>query len=417
MKKYRMMVAALCVGIATAAEGATIPITWLDMSPTAVGSTFPSGTAFNVPGVGNVTVTYSIPGNWTSSRLLTPGYTTGSVTSAAPDTYPWTNYEQFATIFGGAVPLGPVVGTITYTFPSTLPANSVYVGTIGLGATTNEGGGMSTTTVGQNGTFLGEFVGDVTAGASTVIDTPGTFTVQNSVTGAGGVNPHWNTNLAVIRIDDAVSSVTITQSQLRGDGVGVNIGFAVSVITPSCDFNNCKAKKIKTSMVRAFTPCGEPGGNSVNSSLDGILPACAPPQPLSLYNFKPPCDGSCTVQIKTKIQYCGIPAQPCCCITTSTSCKGILAPSSSPASGTFSLAMVLRITGNDASNGDVTSISTPFNAMMQAINGKIKHKSGCVTIPPDGVIPACSSVELVDLAILDPDGDRFAVPGVSCCSK
>lgn len=44
------------------------------------------------------------------------------------------------------------------------------------------------------------------------------------VTGAGGVDPHWNTPLGVVRIDDPVSSLTVIFNQLRGDGVGVNIG-------------------------------------------------------------------------------------------------------------------------------------------------------------------------------------------------
>jgi len=45
------------------------------------------------------------------------------------------------------------------------------------------------------------------------------------VTGIGGADPHWNTELGVVRIDDALSSLTIHYSTLRGDGVGSNIGF------------------------------------------------------------------------------------------------------------------------------------------------------------------------------------------------
>lgn len=213
---------------AVAASAVTIPITWLDQSPTAFGSPVPNGSIINVAGVGNVTVTYAIPAHWTHSRLASAGYTAGSVTSG-PDTYTWTNYEAFSTIFTPGL-LGPEVGTITYTFASTLPAGSVFVGPIGLGATTSFGGGTSTTRVIQNGTFLGDYVGDVTAGASQFIGGVGSFTVMNSVTGAGGANPWWNSQLAVVRIDDAVSSITVIQTQLRGDGIGVNIGFAVDSV-------------------------------------------------------------------------------------------------------------------------------------------------------------------------------------------
>lgn len=213
------------------ASALTIPITWLDQSPTAFGSPVPNGAVIAVPGIGNVTVTYSIPAHWTHARAQNPSFTAGSVTSG-PDTYTWTNYEYFSTIFTAGL-LGPEFGAITYTFPGTLPAGTVFVGPIGLGATTSFGGGTSTTRVLQNGTYLGDYVGDPTFGASQFIGGPGTFTVMNSVTGAGGNDPWWNTNLAVVRIDDAVSSITVMQTQLRGDGIGVNVGFVTDPAVPA----------------------------------------------------------------------------------------------------------------------------------------------------------------------------------------
>ncbi|MDO9695197.1 MAG: hypothetical protein Q7W56_10720 [Candidatus Latescibacteria bacterium] len=218
-----LVLAVTAVSQPTAASASAYSITWLDMSPTAIGSVVPNGSVFFVPGIGNVTVTYSIPAHWTHGRNQNPLYTVGSVTSGL-DTYSWSNYEHFGTIFVDGL-LGPESATITYTFAGTLPAGSVYVGTIGLGATTSFGGGASVTTVNQNGTFLGDYIGDVTAGASQFTGGAGTFSVQNSVTGAGGANPWWNTQLGVVRIDDAVSSITVHQSLIRGDGIGVNIGF------------------------------------------------------------------------------------------------------------------------------------------------------------------------------------------------
>lgn len=216
-----VLATALCVGPVAAA---TIPITWLDMSPTAVGSPVPSGSIIYVAGIGNITVTHSIPAHWSHTRAVLPPYVAGNVVSG-PDTYPWINYEMFSTIFT-AGELGPETATITYTFPTQLPAGYVFVGAVGLGATTSFGGGISTTTVNQNGTYLGEFVGDATAGATQFLGGAGTFTLQNSVTGAGGANPWWNTNLGVVRIDDALTSLTVIQSGLRGDGIAFNIGFA-----------------------------------------------------------------------------------------------------------------------------------------------------------------------------------------------
>lgn len=231
-RSSRVLVALLAfvalMGAAGAATAAIVPITWLDQSPTAFGSPVPNGAVINVPGVGNVTVTYALPAHWSHSRLQNPNFTAGNVTFG-PDTYTWTNYEFFSTIFT-AGELGPEVGTITYTFAGTLPAGSVFVGPIGLGATTSFGGGTSTTRVLQNGTYLGDFVGDASFGASQFIGGVGNFTVLNSVTGPGGSDPWWNTNLAVVRVDDAVSSITVIQTQLRGDGIGVNIGFAVDQV-------------------------------------------------------------------------------------------------------------------------------------------------------------------------------------------
>ena len=225
-----IILAALLAAAATAAPSfaANIGITWLDMSPTAFNSTVPNNSVFNVPGVGNVTVIYSIPSHWTQARHQNPSFTAGSVVSG-PDTYSWNNYEDFATIFTPGN-LGPEPGTVTYIFPSLLPAGSVFIGTIGLGATTSFGGGTSTTTVNQNGTFLGDYVPVAGFGPTQFIGGANTFTLQNSLTGAGGADPWWNTYLGVVRIDDAVQSIVVHQSQLRGDGIGVNVGFYAPVV-------------------------------------------------------------------------------------------------------------------------------------------------------------------------------------------
>jgi len=217
--------AALIAAAATTAPSfaANIGITWLDMSPTAFNSAIPNNSVFNVPGVGNVTVIYSIPSHWTQARGQNPTFTAGNVVSG-PDTYSWTNYEHFSTIFT-AGNLGPESGTITYLFPSLLAAGSVFIGTVGLGATTSFGGGTSTTTVNQNGTFLGDYAPVAGFGPTQFIGGANTFTLQNSLTGAGGADPWWNTYLGVVRIDDAVQSIVVHQSQLRGDGIGVNVGF------------------------------------------------------------------------------------------------------------------------------------------------------------------------------------------------
>jgi hypothetical protein len=213
---------------------AVYPITWLDQSPVPVGTSVPNASVFFLPGVGNVTVTYSIPATFTDARSQNACLQNGNVVLGA-DSWTWAAHELFATVLNsGPDPLVPVQWTITYTFPGTLAAGSVYVGIAGLGATTSFGGGTSTATVNQNGTYLGDWSGGCGPwGPTQFTGGAGTFQMQNSVTGAGGIDPHWNTPLGVVRIDDAVSSVTLIFNQLRGDGVGGNIGYVVPDPTPT----------------------------------------------------------------------------------------------------------------------------------------------------------------------------------------
>jgi len=218
--------------VSQSASAATYTIDWLTQSPPAIGASIPNGSVYTVAGIGNVTVTYSIGALVSDSRSSSPSFIVGSVTPG--DTYQWSDYEYFGTILtAGPDPIVPVLSTVTYTFPATLSPGTVYVGTIGLGATTSFGGGTSTMTVNQNGTYLGDFAGSGGFGLSQFTPGAGTFQVQNSVTGAGGQDPHWNTQLAVVRIDDYVSSITIEHRGLRGDGIGANVGFIPDYATKS----------------------------------------------------------------------------------------------------------------------------------------------------------------------------------------
>lgn len=222
----------LAMAVAPATFAANVGIDWLTMSPPSYGSSVPNGSVYNLAGVGNVTVTYSLPsGFFTDARVDNPLLTTGSVVTG-PDTYSWSDFEVFGAT--NIVPADPVVQVpwrVTFTFPSTQAANSIYVGVAGLGRTTSFGGGATTATVNQNGTFLGDWTGGGNYGATQFTGGPGTFTMMNSVTGAGGADPWWNSALGVVQINDAVSSITVDFAHIAGDGAGANIGFA-SAPTP-----------------------------------------------------------------------------------------------------------------------------------------------------------------------------------------
>jgi hypothetical protein len=223
--KFGMLLAGIVA--CTSAASAATTVTWLDMSSVATyGSPMPNASVINVPGIGNVTVTYSIPANVTHVRQAGGGFLAGSVGTTS-----WTNYEAYSTIFtDGPDPLVPVLWSITYTFPGLLPGRTVYFGSIGLGQTSSFGGGASVFSVSQNATFLGDYTDGGPWGPTQY--TSG-FSVQNSLIGAGGANPWWNTPLGVVRIDDSISSVTVNCSQIRGDGIAENIGFDVPLATPA----------------------------------------------------------------------------------------------------------------------------------------------------------------------------------------
>ena len=235
-KVFVGLIAALFLIAAAGREAgaAAVNITWMSMAPVPLNSTVPNSSVFNVPGIGNVTVTYSMPAVYSNSRTQNACLQSGTVV-VGPDTWSWTNHELFAAIFTvGPDPIVPVPYTITYTLPFVFPAGSVYLGFAGLGATTSFGGGTSTATVNQNGTFLGDWSGGCGPwGPTQFTGGAGTFQLQNSLTAPGGNDPNWNTPLGVVRIDDVVNSVTATMSQLRGDGVGLNIGFDVHHPTPA----------------------------------------------------------------------------------------------------------------------------------------------------------------------------------------
>lgn len=225
--------AGLSLAAANHAVAANYSVNWLQMSPPAFGSPVPNGSVYNLAGIGNVTITYTTPSGVADSRLdQTADLGNGSVTYGA-DNYAWTPYESFARVVTAPVPPLNVAWDITYTFQSTVAAQDLVLGVSGLGRRDDINGGtpgaVSTATVNQNGTYLGEYFGGGPWGSNLFTPGAGVFTLENSVTGVGGANPHWNTALAVVRIDDALNSLTVHFIQTSGDGVGLNIG----VIVPS----------------------------------------------------------------------------------------------------------------------------------------------------------------------------------------
>lgn len=223
---FAMASAALAVVLAAGAAHAQ-PVTWMQMTPTAFGGTPPSGSTYSLPGVGPVTMTYTADPNLTTTR----GDQTATFGGGTAGTYSWGAVEQFGRTHVNPTPL-TVAWSVTYTFSGTIPAQSLVLGVAGLGRRDAVPGGtpgaVSDVTVNQNGTYAGEFFGTGGPfGANLYTGSLGQFKLENSVTGIGGANPHWNTAWGVVRIDDAISSLTVHVVQTAGDGLGMNIGVIV----------------------------------------------------------------------------------------------------------------------------------------------------------------------------------------------
>jgi hypothetical protein len=240
--KTRTKLVLACVGLVLAfaasnASASIYSVDWMQMTPTAFGSAPPFTGTYNLPGIGSVQMTYTALTNFTEARFQNVNLLTGSVAYGG-DNYSWTNNELLArTNFNSAPNPINTLWQVTYTFPSTIPAGQLILGVSGLGRRnptpgTNEtiADCTSIASVSQNGTFLGDWTNGQNWGATAFTGGAGSFSMQNSQTGNGGADPWWNTGLALVRIDDPISSLTITFAHTSGDGLGVNIA---SVPEPS----------------------------------------------------------------------------------------------------------------------------------------------------------------------------------------
>lgn len=222
--------ALVCVAPSFAAN---LTVDWMQMAPTPFGSAPPLSGSYNLTGIGTVQMTYSAHPDFIAARNAVPAVQNGSIFDPnTANNYGWSNQECLARTNWGYSGVLNSSWYVTYTFPGTVPAGQIILGTQGLGRRDPNPGetAFDTTTVVtvlQNGTFLGDYING-SWGATQFASSAGMFTAQNSLTGPGGYDPWWNTGLGLIRIDDAISSLTVRIDQTMGDGVGINIG----VITP-----------------------------------------------------------------------------------------------------------------------------------------------------------------------------------------
>ena len=196
------------------------------------------------------------------------------------------------------------------------------------------------------------------------------------------------------------------------------LGFIASTASAQCDFNEpFKAKGLKSDMIKAMTPCGGTAGQTINTASATGIPACTPPLPLSSYNFgvKGKCSVKTTHKYEAPCKWDG--SSECSDITLKLKCSDVLDPSDTPAFGSgWSLSTLARATFNDSDGGgdDMTIVDFPAQfPIPDASKGKIKAKLSTNELldATGGTLPGCSAVELLNMYLLDPNGDIFASMG------
>jgi len=218
--------------IASSASAVAYNVNWMQLTPTPFGSAPPFSGTYNLPGIGAVQMTYTAHPDFAEARFQNPALATGTLNYGG-DTYSWTNNEVLGRTNWAWSGVLNSPWQVTYTFPGTVSAGQIVVGTIGLGRRNpnpNESpiDVITRVTVLQNGTYFGDWTGALNVGPASFSSGPGIFSLMNSLSGPGGADPWWNTGLSLVRVNDAMNSLTVYFNQTAGDGAGVNIG----VLTP-----------------------------------------------------------------------------------------------------------------------------------------------------------------------------------------
>jgi hypothetical protein len=203
------------------------------------------------------------------------------------------------------------------------------------------------------------------------------------------------------------------------------VGISASSVLAQCAFEHPKkAGKFQSNLVQAFVSCGNPGGgsNSPNSTTEGGVPSCKPPETFSAQSGNTATGwqwdetkGQGQVQFKSQKVSKNPAVTPANSTDLSVQAKlsGVLV-GGAPANGNGALATTARATFNDRMNGDMTVVDFPANFPLTVTNGKAKLKTSADVLL-NGIsqpgLPDCTSIETVSITIVDSNGDTFANTG------
>jgi len=206
------------------------------------------------------------------------------------------------------------------------------------------------------------------------------------------------------------------------------VGFVAASAHAQCAFDGpAKAKGIKSSLIRSFAACPSITFPVPNSTTGTDVPTCSPPYAHSPFFFANKGSG-CSFQTSAKLE------SPCTFNSTSSDCmnlslkakcSGVLKPdNATDDSPGWKLTTVSRATLNDPDNGDMTVINFPVSFTYSTPEDgemEIDSSSAEALVPLVGAngaaLPACTSIEVVDVKIKDPDGRPFARLGGATVPK
>ena len=209
-----------------------------------------------------------------------------------------------------------------------------------------------------------------------------------------------------------------------------------------CLFNSlAKKTAFKSSMVRSFAECPSITYPSSNTRTRSGADACKPVVPTETgsgsTSYEYGGSSSCTVSITPSVRNCatyvtswfntpplGLPAETCQVTRIKLRCSGIfqsdgITPIDDTDDG-WTLSSLLRFTLDDQVGGDMTVIDLPVSIDLPIdppgslrLDRSLQEFLLPIFGATGAALPSCTTIRIVDLRIVDPEGLPFAEIGVS----
>jgi hypothetical protein len=212
-------------------EAANYAIDWLDMpAVVANGATINSGAIFNLPGYGNVQVSYTSTAPIIWKTNINPSAQNGNAPYGG-DNYSWTTQSYMAGVNGNT---GSLTQSYTITFnllSGPVVGSQLVFGAVGLASGSGSGATNTSVTVGTNGIYYGDYDLGPASAPTQFVGGSGTFTMKNSV--AAPTTGYFNTDFGLVKLSNNPTSIVLNVVQIAEDGIGFSLGRYSAVPEPS----------------------------------------------------------------------------------------------------------------------------------------------------------------------------------------